>query len=67
MAALGIARRPWPVIPKAVVFDQSTGLRGKLFEACCANLGSELLHTTPHHPPTNGKLERAFGDALPAF
>ena len=59
--------RQWQVIPKGVVFDQSTVFRGKLLEAFCRNLGIRLIHATPRHPQTNGKLERAFRDDMPEF
>ena len=67
IAALCHAMRQWQVIPKAVVFDNGLAFRGKLLEAFCRNLGIELIHTTPQHPQTNGKLERAFRDDMPEF
>jgi transposase InsO family protein len=67
IAALSIAMRQWQVIPKAVVFDNSTVFRGKLFEAFCTNLGIQLIHATPRHPQTNGKVERAFRDDMREF
>jgi putative transposase len=67
IAALCTAMRQWRVIPKAVVFDNGIAFRGKLFEAFCRNLGIQLIHTAPHHPQTNGKLERAFRDDMPEF
>jgi transposase InsO family protein/transposase len=67
IAALNTAMRQWQVIPKAVVFDNSTVFRGKLFEAFCTNLGIQLIHATPRHPQTNGKLERAFRDDMREF
>ena len=59
--------RQWQVIPKGVVFDQSGAFRGKLLEAFCRNLGMRLIHASPQHPQTNGKLERAFHDDMPEF
>ena len=67
IAALCTAMRHWQVIPKAVVFDNGITFRGKLFAAFCQNLGIQLIHTAPHHPQTNGKLERAFRDDMPEF
>jgi transposase InsO family protein len=59
--------RQWQVVPKGVVFDQSGAFRGKLLEAFCRNLGIRLIHASPQHPQTNGKLERAFRDDMPEF
>jgi transposase InsO family protein len=67
IAALCAAMRQWQVIPKGVVFDQSGAFRGKLLEAFCRNLGIRLIHASPQHPQTNGKLERAFRDDMPEF
>ena len=67
IAALCAAMRQWQVIPKGVVFDQSGVFRGKLLEAFCRNLGIRLIHASPQHPQTNGKLERAFRDDMPEF
>lgn len=67
MAALCAAMRQWQVIPKGVVFDQGGAFRGKLLEAFCRNLGIRLIHASPQHPQTNGKLERAFRDDMPEF
>src|SRR5207244_12549519 len=53
--------------PQVVVFDQSGAFRGKLLEAFCRNLGIRLIHASPQHPQTNGKLERAFRDDMPEF
>jgi transposase InsO family protein len=65
--ALVAAMRQWHVIPTAVVFDNGLAFRGKLLEAFCTNLGIELIHTSPRHPQTNGKLERAFRDDMREF
>ena len=67
IAALCAAMRQWQVIPKGVVFDQAGAFRGKLLEAFCRNLGIRLIHASPQHPQTNGKLERAFRDDMPEF
>ena len=65
MAALCAAMRQWQVIPKGVVFDQGGAFRGQLLQAFCRNLGLRLIHASPQHPQTNGKLERAFRDDMP--
>jgi transposase InsO family protein len=67
IAALCAAMRQWQVIPKGVVFDQSGVFRGKWLEAFCRHLGIRLIHASPQHPQTNGKLERAFRDDMPEF
>jgi transposase InsO family protein len=67
IVALCAAMRQWQVIPKGVVFDQGGAFRGKLLEAFCRNLGIRLIHASPQHPQTNGKLERAFRDDMPEF
>ena len=65
--AMIAAMRQWQVIPKQVLFDNGGPFRGKLLAAFCQNLGIELIHTSPRHPQTNGKLERAFRDDMPEF
>ncbi len=65
IAALCATMRQWQVIPTGVVFDQRTVFRGKLLAAFCQNLGIRLIHATPRHPQTHGKLERAFRDDMP--
>jgi transposase InsO family protein len=67
IVTLCAAMRQWQVIPKGVVFDQGGAFRGKLLEAFCRNLGIRLIHASPQHPQTNGKLERAFRDDMPEF
>ena len=67
IAALCAGMRQWQVMPKGVVFDQSGVFRGKLLEAFCRHLGIRLIPATPQHPHTNGKLERACRDDMPAF
>ena len=67
IAAWCATLRQWQVIPKGVVFDQSTVLRGKLLAAFCQNLGIRLIHATPRPPQTNGQLARAFRDDMPEF
>lgn len=58
--ALIAAMRQYQVLPKGVVFDNGGGFRGKLLTVFCRDLGIKLIHTTPYHPQTNGKLERSF-------
>jgi transposase InsO family protein len=65
IAALCAAMRQWQVSPTGVVFDQSTVFRGTLLAAFCQNLGIRLIHATPRHPQTHGKLERALRDDMP--
>jgi transposase InsO family protein len=67
IAALCTAMRQWQVIPQGVVFDQGGAFRGQLLEAFCRNLGIRLIHASPQHPQTNGKLERALRDDMPEF
>jgi transposase InsO family protein len=67
IAALCVAMRQWQVIPKGVVFDQGGAFRGTLLEAFCRNLGIRLIHASPQHLQTNGKLARAFRDDMPEF
>ncbi len=61
------AMRQWQVIPKQVVFDNGGPFKGKMLEAFCKNLEIKLIHTSPRHPQTNGKIERAFRDDMPEF
>ncbi len=67
IAALIWAMRQWQVIPKQVLFDNGGPFRGHLLQAFCDNLHIQLIHETPYHPQTNGKLERAFRDDLHEF
>ena len=67
IVALCTAMRQWQVMPKGVVFDQGGAFRGQLLAAFCRNLGIHLIHASPQHPQTNGKLERAFRDDMPEF
>jgi transposase InsO family protein len=67
IVALCAAMRQWPVIPQGVVFDQGGAFCGQLVEAFCRNLGIRLIHASPQHPQTNGKLERTFRDDMPEF
>ena len=61
------AMRQWQIIPKQVVFDNGGPFNGKLLETFCDNLDIRLIHASPRHPQTNGKLERAFRDDMPEF
>lgn len=61
------AMRQWQVIPKAVIFDNGQHFRGKLLTAFCEHAGVRLIHSTPFHPQTNGKLERSFRDDMRDF
>jgi transposase InsO family protein len=65
--AMIAAMRRWQVIPKQVVFDNAGSFRGKLLEAFCKNLDIRLIHISPGHPQTNGKLERAFRSDMSEF
>lgn len=56
------AIRKWKVIPKALLFDNGSEFRGTILKAFCNNLGIKIIYSTPNHPQTNGKLERAFRD-----
>jgi len=56
------AMRYWRVIPKAILFDNGSEFRGNLLHAFCKQLGIQIIYAAPHHPQTNGKLERAFRD-----
>jgi transposase InsO family protein len=67
ITAMIAAMRQWQVIPKQVIFDNGGPFRGKLLAAFCQNLGIKLIHTSPYHPQTNGKVERAFRDDIPEF
>lgn len=66
-AALICAMRQWQIIPKQVLFDNGGPFRGHLLQAFCDHLHIQLIHETPYHPQTNGKLERAFRDDLREF
>jgi transposase InsO family protein len=65
--ALITAMRQFQTIPKMLLFDNGSHFKGNLLRAFCANLGIRLIHSTPHHPQTNGKLERAFRDDMKDF
>jgi transposase InsO family protein len=67
ITALITAMRQWQVIPNAVVFDNGAACKGKLLSAFCTNLKIRLIHASVGHPQTNGKLERAFRDAMGEF
>jgi transposase InsO family protein len=56
------AMRQWQVIPKAVLVDNGSHVRGKLLWTFCRNLGIRIIYSSVHHPQTNGTLERAFQD-----
>ena len=65
--ALMAAMRAWQVIPKALLFDNGSPLKGMLLTTFCSRLGIRVMHPTVHHPQTNGKLERAFQDDMRDF
>jgi transposase InsO family protein len=67
IAALIAAMRAYQTIPRAVVFDNGQNFRGRLLQAFCRHLDIRLIHTSVHHPQTNGKLERAFRDDMREF
>jgi transposase InsO family protein len=52
--------RAYQTIPRAIVCDNGTYFKGKLFTDFCQRLGIRLIHSVVHHPQTNAKLERAF-------
>lgn len=54
--------RKYQIIPQAVLFDNGSQFKGYLLSSFCSNLGIRLTHSSPGHPQTNGKLERAFRD-----
>ena len=60
--AMIAAMRKYQTIPKAILFDNGSQFKGYLLSAFCSNLGIRLTHSSPGHPQTNGKLERAFRD-----
>ncbi len=61
MALIAVMRK-YQTIPKAVLFDNGSQFKGYLLSAFCSNLGIRLIHSSPGHPQTNGKLERGFRD-----
>jgi transposase InsO family protein len=61
------AMRAYQTIPRAIVCDNGTYFKGKLFTAFCQRLGIRLIHSAVNHPQTNGKLERAFRDDMNEF
>src|SRR5262249_57727011 len=65
--AMIAAMRQWQVIPKQVLFDNGGPFRGEMLAAFCPNFGVKLIHTSPPHPPTQGKFERALPHHLPEF
>jgi hypothetical protein len=65
--ALITAMRQYQVIPNAVLFDNGSGFKGKMLEEFCRRLDIQIIHETPYHPQTNGKLERAFRDDMRDF
>lgn len=65
--ALIAAMRQYRTIPHALIFDNGKTFKGKLLSAFCEQLGIRLIHSTPYHPQTNGKLERAFRDDMNEF
>jgi hypothetical protein len=65
--ALIVAMRTYQTLPRAIVCDNGTYFKGKLFTDFCQRLGIRLIHSAVHHPQTNGKLERAFRDDMNEF
>jgi transposase InsO family protein len=49
---------------RAVMTDNGSCYRGRLFAQVCANLALEHLYTRPYTPRTNGKAERFIQTAL---
>ncbi len=60
--ALIAAMRKYQIIPRAVLFDNGSQFKGHLLSSFCDQLKIRLIHSSPGHPQTNGKLERAFRD-----
>lgn len=65
--ALITAMRKYRTIPQALLFDNGSTFKGKLLSTFCEHLGIRLIHSSPYHPQTNGKLERAFRDDMNEF
>ena len=49
ISALIAAMRQYQVIPKAVLFDNGGGFKGKLLEVFCQRLGIQIIHQTPFY------------------
>jgi transposase InsO family protein len=65
--AIIAAMRQWQVIPKAIIFDNGSGFKGKLLSTFCERVGIRLIRSAVYHPQTNGKLERAYRDDMRDF
>lgn len=61
------AMRAYHTIPRAIVCDNGTYFKGKLFTEFCRRVGIRLIHAAVNHPQTNGKIERAFRDDMNEF
>jgi hypothetical protein len=51
--------RAYQTIPCAMVCDNGTYIKGKLFTDFCQRLGIRLIHSVVHHPQTNGNKTSA--------
>ena len=67
LASIIAAMRAYHAIPKAILFDNGRYFRSGLIRLFCERLGIRVIHSTPFHPQTNGKLERAFRDDMSEF
>jgi transposase InsO family protein len=65
--AIIAAMRQWQVIPKAIIFDNGSGFKGKLLSTFCERVSIRLIRSAVYHPQTNGKLERAYRDDMRDF
>ena len=67
LASIIAAMRAYHAIPKAILFDNGRYFRSGLIRLFCGRLGIRVIHSTPFHPQTNGKLEPSFRDDMGEF